>query len=131
MTPSKVWKQYYDHSSILHHTYQQLWLHYVMVKRNIWNKMICLFLLLIFFKLFIAVALFWTIWKALIQGKMFYLNMFYLVKTPVWKFQFKTGLSPSKKNWVDLLNWKPFTNHEKCFYFILKALFAIKIFTFL
>ena len=28
-------------------------------------------------------------------------------------------------------NWKPFTNDEKCFYVMLKALFVLKIFKFL
>ena len=45
--------------------------------------------------------------------------------------RFKVGLSPSKKNLFDMLQWKPFKNDEKAFYFILKALFVLKIFKFL
>ena len=50
----------------------------------------------------------------------------------------KTGLiEPSKsdfhlpKNVCYLLDWKPFKNDKKWFYFILKTLFILKIFTFL
>ena len=35
------------------------------------------------------------------------------------------------KNLCNLLDRKPFKNDEKCFYFVLKALFVIKIFKFL
>ena len=42
----------------------------------------------------------------------------------------KVGLSPSKYLCY-LLHWKPFKNDEKCFYFILEALFVLKIFKFL
>ena len=43
----------------------------------------------------------------------------------------KVGLSPSKKISFYLLQWKPFKNDENSFYFILKALFVLKIFKFL
>ena len=42
----------------------------------------------------------------------------------------KVGLSPSK-DLRYLLQWKPCKNDEKCFYFILEALFVLKIFKFL
>ena len=34
----------------------------------------------------------------------------------------KVGLSPSKKNYFYLLQWKPFNNDEKSFFFILYCL---------
>ena len=40
----------------------------------------------------------------------------------------KAGLSPSKKSLYYLLHLKPFKNDEKCFLFILEALFVFKIF---
>ena len=43
----------------------------------------------------------------------------------------QVGLSPSKKKMCYLFDWKPFKNYENVFYFILKALFVLKIFTFL
>ena len=33
-----------------------------------------------------------------------------------------------QKSWFYLLQWKPFKIYEKCFFFILKALFVLKIF---
>ena len=36
---------------------------------------------------------------------------------------FKDGLSPSKQNYVYLLQWKPFKNNENCFLFHLKSSF--------
>ena len=50
-------------------------------------------------------------------------------KVFLWKYFF--GLLSSKKNLCYLLDWKPFKNDEKCFFFILKTLFVPKIFMFL
>ena len=43
----------------------------------------------------------------------------------------KVGLSPSKKKLYCLLHWKPLKMMKNAFYFILKALSALKIFKFL
>ena len=43
----------------------------------------------------------------------------------------KVGLSSSKKVLFYLLQWNPFKNSENDFYFMLKALFVLKIFIFL
>ena len=43
----------------------------------------------------------------------------------------KVGLSPSKKNFVIFLIESPLKMKKNAFYFMLKALFVLKIFTFL
>ena len=55
----------------------------------------------------------------------FIILLFVLYWCNYWKsLKSDSHLSDSKK----LLQWKPFKNDEKCFYFILKALLPIKIF---
>ena len=44
---------------------------------------------------------------------------------------FKVGLSPSPKELINLLQWKPFKMMKNAFYFILKVLFVFKILNFL
>ena len=46
-------------------------------------------------------------------------------------FVFKVGISPSKQNSFACFNESPVKMMENTFYFILKALFVLKIFKFL
>ena len=58
----------------------------------------------------------------------------YRARTVFWDTRFyfclKVELSPSKKNSFNYFNKGPLKTMKKAFYFILKALFAIKIFEF-
>ena len=45
-------------------------------------------------------------------------------KVKSYKDEIKVGLSPSKKNLCYLLDWKPFKNDGKCFFFTLKSSFC-------
>ena len=62
-------------------------------------------------------------------------TVFSIWYTFIWYIMYlalvKVRLSASKQNSFYLPQWNPFKNDENCFYYILKALFVLKIFKFL
>ena len=61
----------------------------------------------------------------------FAFNSYFLTLFNILLVTFKVGLSPSKKNCVICFIERPLTMMKNGFYFILKALFVLKIFKFL